>query len=51
MDTKEMDHATFGLESGYIDVEVEAVDPLDLQGDPVAENVGDALRYHLVGSG
>jgi len=30
MDTKELGHATFGLESGDIDVEVEAADPLDL---------------------
>jgi hypothetical protein len=51
MDAEELCHATFGLKSGYIDVEVETVDPLDLQGDPVAENIGDALRYYLVGSG
>jgi hypothetical protein len=45
MRAEERRNPSFGLKFGYIDVEVEAVDPLDLQGDPVSKDLGDALRY------
>jgi hypothetical protein len=45
MRTEECRHSAFGLKIRYVDVEVEAVNPLDLQGDPVSKDLGDALRY------
>ena len=48
METEERCHSRFGLETGDVDVEVQTVDPLHLQGNPVAKDLRDATRYtHL----
>src|SRR4051794_34363562 len=48
MKAEERGHPRFALEPGNVDIQVEPVDPLNLQGDPVAKNLRDATRYtHL----
>src|SRR5436853_2166222 len=48
MKAEERAHPRFALQPGNVDVEVEAVDSLHLQGDPVAKDLCDATRYtHL----
>ena len=42
---EEADHAEFALELGDVDVEVHAVDTFDFQGNVIAEDSGDGLRY------
>ena len=45
MGTEEGCHPSFRLKVRYVDVEIEAVNPLDLQGDPVTKDLSDTLRY------
>src|ERR1700693_4452989 len=51
MRAEELDDSLLVLQARHEHVEVHSVDPLDRQPDMTADDLGNALCYHLLGSG
>jgi hypothetical protein len=45
MEAQERSNATLALQLRLIDVEVHAVDAFDLEGDMLADDIGNGVRY------